>query len=980
MKRADARRDMMFFHVEPDAEADKVCLSDSVILRLVEQTVSTDEVARAERHIAGCSDCRRLVSAAAGGRASAVTGGPDPSAPSASEPRGERAMDPASILSRGALLGRYVVIDPVGEGGMGVVYAAFDPELDRRVAIKLWRRAASRDEAQARLAREAKAMARLSHPNVVAVHDDGVVDGRIFLAMELVEGSNLQRWLRDKERTASEKIAVLRDAGRGLAAAHGAGLVHRDFKPDNVLVRRDGSACVTDFGLARSAWEAADPATAEPAPRSPPEALPSLTQTGTLAGTPAYMAPEQLADPGSANAASDQYAFCVTAFEVLFGKRPFAGDTLAALTEAKRAGLLSGVPAAADVPSRVRKAIARGLSADPKLRFGSMNELLAELGEARPSRWPWLAVAAAALAVGGTLLATRATRPAPPTMCTGGEQKLAGIWDAERSHAVEAAFGAVPMPFAPDAWKGVKKTLDAEAKAWTLAYTDACEATRVRGEQSDQVLDRRMQCLHERLSETKALVDVFAHADATVVRRAIPAVEAIPPPSVCSAGRVLSLLPAAPATPEARALADEIEPDLAKARAAQWVGDFDGAAKIGAAALERARTGTDRELLAKALFRFADAKSRTSAVADGVQAMYEAAWTAEAIHDDDTAARAWSELSHSVGLTQGHYAEGELILHQAEAAVERAGNGPELLCGLQGGTLLWKEGKLVEALAREKRTADACAQAFGPDHFSNAATLGNIGSEEAKLGHYDDSLADQQRAADLIERELGPSHPTLSLALDNVASTLEEVGRFAEAVPLARRAMEITERSVGREHPNMGTNAIVLARALRELGDYGEARALLDQALALDERLIPDSLNVGTVLQDRAGVAISQERWKDAEQDLRRAIAIEEHVDANHYDLVPASMALARVERATGRAPLALRDNRRALDVAKKALGTDHPTYGSALVALGEGLLAVNDVSEARQRLTEGIAVLQAHGQQPKELEEARALLARASK
>jgi tetratricopeptide (TPR) repeat protein len=269
---------------------------------------------------------------------------------------------------------RYVLLQQIGAGGLGAVYAAYDPELDRRIALKfLHTRADDDPRAQDRLVREAKAMAKLSHPNVVTVFDVGMVDGQVFIAMELVDGVPLSTFLRAKPRGWKQVRDVMVQAGRGLQAAHAAGVVHRDFKPQNVLVGADGRARVLDFGLARFSDAALPaPTTAWPPTSDMDE---RLTLTGAIMGTPAYMAPEQI-DAREVGPAADQFAFCVALFEGLYGTRPFVGDGAFAVTEAIRKGELTPPRATRDVPAWLHKAVLRGLSLDPAARFGSMRELL----------------------------------------------------------------------------------------------------------------------------------------------------------------------------------------------------------------------------------------------------------------------------------------------------------------------------------------------------------------------------------------------------------------------------------------------------------------------------------------------------------------------------------------------------------------------------------------------------------------------------
>ena len=227
----------------------------------------------------------------------------------------------------GATLGRYRLERVLGAGAMGVVHAAFDPDLERRIALKVLRRAAASREARDRLMREARAMARLAHPNVVTVHEVGTSGGRDFVAMELVHGETLAEWLRSRKRPATAIIDAFLAAGRGLATAHAAGIVHRDFKPHNVLRGHDGRIVVTDFGLARQAdggvSAALDAALPEgtPTETSAPGSLAGITVTGSLLGTPAYMAPEQWSG-GAITPATDQFAYCIALWEALAGERP----------------------------------------------------------------------------------------------------------------------------------------------------------------------------------------------------------------------------------------------------------------------------------------------------------------------------------------------------------------------------------------------------------------------------------------------------------------------------------------------------------------------------------------------------------------------------------------------------------------------------------------------------------------------------------
>ncbi|MBC8073970.1 MAG: serine/threonine protein kinase, partial [Deltaproteobacteria bacterium] len=309
-------------------------------------------------------------------------------------------------LKPGAALGRYAVLGQLGAGAMGIVYAAYDGKLERKVAIKVvkfdHRDRGSTASGVPRLLREAQALARLSHPNVVPIYDVGTEHDRLFLAMELIEGRTLREWLDRRPRGWREILRLMIQAGRGLAAAHAAQIVHRDFKPDNVLVREGGprgdEALVTDFGLARGVQDELEPSSG--AIDSHDSLSRTLTRTGSVMGTPGYMAPEQhFGRP--AEPRSDQYAFCVTLFEALYGMRPFAGVAIDAIARHKWSHTFTepGSARPAGMPEQLHRLILRGLDRDLDRRFASMDALLAELEGmlATRSRVPWI--------VGGVLVA-----------------------------------------------------------------------------------------------------------------------------------------------------------------------------------------------------------------------------------------------------------------------------------------------------------------------------------------------------------------------------------------------------------------------------------------------------------------------------------------------------------------------------------------------------------------------------------------------
>jgi len=294
---------------------------------------------------------------------------------------------PNGDLEIGSMVGRYEVRHVLGVGGAGVVIAAHDAELNRRVAIKFLMRES--EEARARLIREAKAMAQLSHPNVVTVYEVLRLGTRTGIVMELIDGSDLANW-RKSPRTWREIVGVYVQAARGLAAAHRAGLVHRDFKPSNALIDADGVVRVTDFGLVRATDDGVSLPTGDR-----DATVGELTRTGTVLGTPAYMAPEQHAGD-EVDERSDQWALACSLYTALYNQRPFAGDTVNELAVSVRTGVIRVEPTDTRVPRRIRAAVRRALSRSPDDRFATMDELIAAM---TPRRRPWIAGAVAVAAI-----------------------------------------------------------------------------------------------------------------------------------------------------------------------------------------------------------------------------------------------------------------------------------------------------------------------------------------------------------------------------------------------------------------------------------------------------------------------------------------------------------------------------------------------------------------------------------------------------
>jgi hypothetical protein len=425
----------------------------------------------------------------------------------------------ADALPRGSSVGRYVVLGRLGAGGMGVVYAAYDPELDRRVALKLVLPGIAGSEGRTRMLREAQALAKLSHPNIVTVHDVGTHEALVWLAMEFVQGKTLGAWLRAAPRGWPEVLDTCVRAGRGVAAAHVAGLLHRDIKPDNIMVDQGGRVRVMDFGLARTGDE-------ESAPVPPPpqdaavtpkvEALAMrITQAGALVGTPAYMAPEQLVGD-EIGPAADQFSLCATLWEGLYGVRPFSGDDLAGLTMSVMEGVPT-VPKKGRVPSWLRKVLERGLAASPKHRWPSVEALLDALarGRSRARLRRGLAVAGViglgAAGVWGWRELDRRDRIAG---CDAAGAAIAESWNDNTRAQLRGALLATGVGYAEATADKLMPWLDAKASAWRAARSELCLDREVYGAWSAELAERGQWCLDERRMELEALVTELSRGGA----------------------------------------------------------------------------------------------------------------------------------------------------------------------------------------------------------------------------------------------------------------------------------------------------------------------------------------------------------------------------------------------------------------------------------------------------------------------------------
>ncbi len=830
------------------------CLAPDTVAAFVAGRLEQRELGRVELHVHACASCLDLLSTASG----------------------------EAPLKRGAEVGRYVILNLVGRGGMAEVYAAYDPKLDRRVAVKLLRSPVVEEDqrvtSEARLSQEAQAIGRLSHPNVVAAYDAGTHDERVFIAMEFVDGETLADWLRRTPRRWNEIRDVFAGAARGLAAAHAAGLVHRDFKPPNVMVGRDGQARVTDFGLARRllAPEAAGPAT----PGRSASAI-GLTRTGALLGTPVYMAPEQFQSK-PADARSDQFSFCVALFEALYGQRPFAGDDLTALKKAVIAGQIRFPAGRHAVPPWLRRAALRGLSVAPEDRFPTMTDLLDALEHRRP-RSHRVARAAgltlAALLAGG--LVVNRIGDQRVRLCRSGGARVAAVWDTSsppaptsRRAATQRAFLATGLPDAPAIWNGVAAALDRYARQWTDAYTDTCEATNVRGQQSAEILDLRMTCLNERLDQLRSLADVFTTADASMLAHAAEATSALAPLARCADVALLRSVVPLPLDERERAAIADLRNRLAEVKAQRDAGRIPEARRAVSVLETKARALGYQPALAETLalagwLQFASGESQQaqSTLADAIDA-------GERAHHDETVAEAAALLGGAISETAPSLQrEAERWLKFAEAALDRMGPAGDRLR-----SWVLTERAVVLVNLRDFAAASSGARAaialkerlLGPNHPDVAHSLVALELALVGLARPAEALEINDRSLRMARESYGNESSFTALCLNNRGEELNALGRYREAKGAFEGAIARWTGAFGPDHRFLGYALTGLGQTLLATGDIREAVSTLERALVVRVAREP---NVAKVAETR--LALARARWAAGQRRQARAGALE---------------------------------------------------------------------------------------------------------
>jgi eukaryotic-like serine/threonine-protein kinase len=876
--------------------------------------------------------------------------------------------DAPAALARGTTVHRYVILERVGEGGMGVVYAAFDPGLDRRVALKFLRRPeASRGGVrERRLLREAQAMARLSHPNVAVAYEVGTFQGHIFLAMEFVDGVDLHTWLTEEPRTVSQVLELFQAAGRGLAAAHAADIVHRDFKPENVLVDRHGRPRVTDFGLSRASHEPDEDDDPEPAAdhltasSGPSHLSMPLTAAGRVLGTPSYMAPEQ--HLGDADARSDQFAFCVALYGALYGEHPF-GKIRGERRDNAMAGLLAPAPPQSSVPRWCRQVLQRGLAAAPEDRFPSMEALLAALAPRPRSRSRQIAIAAllgfALAGAGAYALAVDRSAASTTPRCDRGAERLAGVWDAARKARLREAFQRVGGRGADVTWSGFSAIVDQRAGAWAAMHDEACAATHVRGMQSPAILDLRVECLERKRQEIGDLVDVYSgQIAARDLDRAVAAADKLSSVRACADVANLRAVVPLPEDRTAQATVRSIRQRLGHSRALYDAGRYEQGREYMESLKREADAVGYPPLAAEAANALAVHLGHAGKLKEAEAVLLEATRQAVDGHDWNQEADAWLELVANYD-RDGLVREARLAATVADLAVRRA-NGDESMYARLESTLRSAhalDGDMPSALRHAQRSAELWKRSRGASSLKYAEALKDIGTALLDRGRYREALGYLDQALQLRQAKLRSDHPDIADSLSSLGVAHLGLGQLHEGRELLRRSFEIRSKELGPEHRLTTRTLQTMASADLYLGEY-------DRALELDASLLsirtlsldPHDVTLGTTYADmgtslrRAGRTEEAERmFEQVIEQLARA-GTPAHFATGH---VLTSLGLIHNERRRHRQ--ALDECRRALDILSRNLGPDSPMLIDTRECIGEALIAQGDAAAARQELERAV-------------------------
>jgi tetratricopeptide (TPR) repeat protein len=713
---------------------------------------------------------------------------------------------------------------------------------------------------------------------------------------------------------------------------------------------------VTDFGLVVLASGGGEERTGEPSRSGDTPLTEALTRTGLVVGTPNYMAPEQFAGK-PATARSDQFAFCVALHEALYGHRPFAGTTTEAIAIAVQEGNVLPPPVGTKIPSWLRRVVLRGLAVAESERYSSMHELLAALGHDPGRRARWIGVGAAScLAIAGLVVVLR---PQRGTECDGGGSRSAEIWTAERRIRMQAAFGASGRAHAAASFAHSAQLLDAWTEAWKAGYREACEATHVRGEQSEHVLDLRMQCLTRALHETGATIDLLVAGSGDAVDHAVTALLALPPVSRCDATAVSAAVPPPEDATTAAGVA-QIRARLDDARGLDRLGRY-----REELALLEPEVATSRSLhyppaLAEALVaigkvEFAlDDRSSTDS-------LREAMLVATRAGDSSTALEATAYLVLALAATPAHHDAGHEIAALADAQAERTPPPIEtaVRLDLSIGYLAERRTDYATARTRFEQALARAKKELGPDHPQVTHSMHMLGELARVQGRFKEAEQIAQTVVELREREVGKDHPDYANALNDLAVVYRAEDKHAEAKQLYERVLAIRIATYGADHPEVAAVLKNLANVYADEADDTRALELAQRMVSIYEhRYSPDSFEVAEALDNLGTVYATKGDYVRARASAERALAVLERVMGPEHPRVAMALSnLGTIAQGESKYDEAAALYQRAINIAESKLGAEHPDVADYLTNLGGAQKQLGKLVEASASYARAIAI-----------------------
>lgn len=852
------------------------CISDLVFGAFVDGELSAPCRVEVEAHVDVCGTCRGVLAALA-----SLSSG---AAPLPTQSSSTIANVCAPEIEIGESIGRYIILQKVGAGGMGVVYAAYDPQLDRKIALKLHKFANSNRQSklQERLLREAKVLACLNHPNIVTVHDVGWARDSLFIAMNFVDGGTIGDHCRRGDLSWRQVLSLFLQAARGLQAAHEKGIVHRDVKPDNLLISKEGQVMVSDFGIARQAGSSSKPLSTLTARSS------TLTQAGSRLGTPAYMAPEQH-QGRIADARADQFSFAVTLYEALCGERPFRGKGSEELLGAIRQG-----PArfsTRELPSGLYRLLAKGLSFEPEDRYADMAEFAGALDALRSrSRRKVFAIGLGAAAIVGAFATFFIfSNDRPPSFCEQEAVQAAGMFSPETEEAIAQHF-ATTVPYGSEIFEKVRPLLHEYREDLSELYSATCKSAGDKGHSRAEIQAQRLPCLYQRRQDLRLFTEDLRQAEPGLIEKSYQSALYLNPVSECQRSQV---------TADEHGLSPEllaIRTTIAELGSLLRTGEIEKAeARLPQLASALASLPAGRLALELSL-RMAQIESRAGRIEEASAHFHQAAGQAMALGDTLKLAETWSYLVDLLSTKEKRPDEGLQLAQWALEAMDAADAPPAM----------------------------------------KAQLFSSRGHAHLAAGDFEKADADYQRALALHESEHGRSHYLVARALSNRAGALGALGRHQEVEPLLAEALDIYRLRLGTKHPEYAILLEEQALTASALGNYDHAINLMHEVLSIRRKSLgAKHIDVGKALTNLGFILRKKGDYSGAITATKESIDIKKTVlGAQHPDVATSIANLGNILGSQGDFEGALSLHQEALEIARQALGEAHPQTALAYYSL----------------------------------------------